>query len=228
MTAEKRCGRCKQTKPPEVFSKNRSKKDGLQAECRECCNAYYAAYMATNYEKEKARKATYRASGTCADCGRPNDPSYDRCKPCAYANHPGGTNWTTLARDPEWAWSPSNLYLVEIKLERGPVVKVGIGNLRRPRTHKGDILYRIPCPRVVAFYWEQRVLEEAGRDPVDPDQWTGDSGRTEVVESPVAARAIFRSLAEDPWSLAEPNDEILEWLHDYLQGEHLRQLEETS
>lgn len=187
-----------------------------------------AAYRSAHPEKVKAQQANYARSGTCADCGGPRDPRQTRCLPCANATRPGGTSWTTLARDPEWAWSPCNLYLVEIELERGPVLKVGIGTLDRPRNHKGDVLYRIPCPRVGAFYWEQMVLDEAGRDPVDPDQWTGDGGRTEVVADKDKALAIFRALAEDPWSLAEPNDEILEWFHDYLQGEHLHQLEESQ
>lgn len=36
----KRCYRCKEVKPVSEFNKNRSKKDGLQGECRVCKKVY--------------------------------------------------------------------------------------------------------------------------------------------------------------------------------------------
>jgi len=41
MIAEKRCSGCKETKPAEFFARNRSYKDGLHYNCRECHKIYY-------------------------------------------------------------------------------------------------------------------------------------------------------------------------------------------
>jgi hypothetical protein len=47
--------------PIEGFYKNKSKKDGLESNCKKCMKAQNAAYHANNKESIKARKAEYRA-----------------------------------------------------------------------------------------------------------------------------------------------------------------------
>lgn len=46
------CKKCGRELPVENFAVNRSNKDGLQAECREC----KAAYMREYWERKKAKK----------------------------------------------------------------------------------------------------------------------------------------------------------------------------
>ena len=45
------CSRCKEEKPLEAFSKNRSRKDGLQRECKVCRKQYNKQYRQKNREK---------------------------------------------------------------------------------------------------------------------------------------------------------------------------------
>jgi hypothetical protein len=52
----KTCSKCKEGKPLEAFSKNVSKRDGLQS----CCKACDAARKKANSEEEKARKAAWK------------------------------------------------------------------------------------------------------------------------------------------------------------------------
>ena len=68
----KRCCKCGETKELEQFNKNRSRKDGLQPECKACNAAHraanrehiaaqQAAWRAENREQIAAQQATYRA-----------------------------------------------------------------------------------------------------------------------------------------------------------------------
>jgi hypothetical protein len=80
----KRCGRCKVIKNKSDFALNKSKKDGLQALCRECKKIsqrkYYAAnkqsYRDTNNKSRRERILRNRkyvlgvlSSSRCMDCG---------------------------------------------------------------------------------------------------------------------------------------------------------------
>lgn len=51
----KRCTRCGEVKPKEDFSKQSSKKDGLQSKCKSCNKAYYES----NKEVLLAKRKTY-------------------------------------------------------------------------------------------------------------------------------------------------------------------------
>jgi hypothetical protein len=57
----KQCSKCKETKPTTEFYKNRSRRDGLQGRCRDCCNASAAAYCASHCEEKRASDAAYYA-----------------------------------------------------------------------------------------------------------------------------------------------------------------------
>ena len=79
----KRCGRCEHWLPPEAFTPNRSRRDGLQAFCQECQRAYMRAHYEANraYYLAKARRSNAKAhhvfrerlwelkSAPCQDCG---------------------------------------------------------------------------------------------------------------------------------------------------------------
>ena len=52
----KRCYACREVKPVEWFNRNRSRKDGRDSRCRECCRAYRKA----NREKIADRERAYR------------------------------------------------------------------------------------------------------------------------------------------------------------------------
>lgn len=57
----KHCKKCDTVKPVTEFHKDRYKKDGLHAYCRECCKASAARYRAANPEQVRAYTARYRA-----------------------------------------------------------------------------------------------------------------------------------------------------------------------
>lgn len=74
------CGKCNKTKPTEQFSRNRSRYDGLQSQCKECKKNLDAKYYKSNpkaFRKSKkrgvAKKKKYVQSilerSACADCG---------------------------------------------------------------------------------------------------------------------------------------------------------------
>jgi len=54
----KRCYKCKKTKPVSMFDKNRTKPDGLQRECKECRKQYYASHRDEKLKQMKEYYAT--------------------------------------------------------------------------------------------------------------------------------------------------------------------------
>ena len=79
----KRCSRCRQLLPISAFTVNRSRRDGLQTNCRDCQRAYLREHYLKNlqYYLEKAHRARKQSvqamrrllvelkSVPCADCG---------------------------------------------------------------------------------------------------------------------------------------------------------------
>lgn len=59
MTEYKPCSRCKQTKPLELFNKDRSSSNGLQDRCRECEKVVRRIYYLQNKDKEVARVSNW-------------------------------------------------------------------------------------------------------------------------------------------------------------------------
>ncbi len=57
----KTCTKCKETKPLDGFSKDKSRKDGLSGQCKVCRKARNAKYYAKNREAFAAYAAKYRA-----------------------------------------------------------------------------------------------------------------------------------------------------------------------
>jgi hypothetical protein len=55
-TEGKWCNRCKTTKPPEEFNKNRTTKTGLSNWCKLCCSEQQKEYRKTNRYKKKPEK----------------------------------------------------------------------------------------------------------------------------------------------------------------------------
>lgn len=56
----KYCYKCQETKPFDAFGRNKSKKDGLSTECRECKRQGDKAYYIANSEQVKQTVAKYR------------------------------------------------------------------------------------------------------------------------------------------------------------------------
>jgi hypothetical protein len=56
----KYCYKCQETKPFDAFGRNKSKKDGLSTECRECKRQGDKAYYMANSEQVKQTVAKYR------------------------------------------------------------------------------------------------------------------------------------------------------------------------
>lgn len=56
----KRCSTCKEIKPVSEFNKNRSAKDGLQKQCKDCHRECVRRYRATN--KDQCRRWSYRST----------------------------------------------------------------------------------------------------------------------------------------------------------------------
>jgi|SRR5829696_2929876 len=79
----KRCSKCGEWKPKDAFSVDKSKKEGLRSNCKECSNQKQRVWARSNPEKAKAgarkRDALCRVlkaeilkfqRGECAACGR--------------------------------------------------------------------------------------------------------------------------------------------------------------
>lgn len=92
----KRCRHCKQEKPVTEFNKNRSKKDGLRSDCRECHRAHKREYQKKNAARNPGEVAV-PPEKRCPECGvtrpvsewhrsraRP-DGLQGHCKPCMRA-----------------------------------------------------------------------------------------------------------------------------------------------
>ena len=58
----KQCSKCRETKPVDGFSRDRSRKDGLCSRCKECRNPAAAAWRAAHPDKAKAASAAWRAA----------------------------------------------------------------------------------------------------------------------------------------------------------------------
>ncbi len=54
----KLCSQCKIEKKSSEFSKDRSRRDGLQLRCKECYRKYQRTYQQTEVGKETYRKAS--------------------------------------------------------------------------------------------------------------------------------------------------------------------------
>ena len=55
----KRCTRCGETKSVDGFSRDRSKRDGLLPQCKECRHAYREAHREEIRAKDRAYRRTY-------------------------------------------------------------------------------------------------------------------------------------------------------------------------
>lgn len=69
LNPEKKCGKCGDIKPPNEFSRDRDKKDGLQAKCKSCNKRYAQSKngkLASRYynQSEKGRQARNRYKKT--------------------------------------------------------------------------------------------------------------------------------------------------------------------
>jgi hypothetical protein len=56
----KYCYKCQETKPIQAFGRNKSKKDGLSTECRECKRQGDKAYYIANSDQVKQKVSKYR------------------------------------------------------------------------------------------------------------------------------------------------------------------------
>lgn len=57
----KQCGKCRAMKPRDCFSKDSSRKGGLESSCKSCKREHYRRYHSENAEKELARLRKYRS-----------------------------------------------------------------------------------------------------------------------------------------------------------------------
>ena len=55
----KRCTRCGETKGVDGFCRNRSKRDGLESQCKECHRARQRAYREAHREEILSHKRAY-------------------------------------------------------------------------------------------------------------------------------------------------------------------------
>lgn len=63
----KRCGACRETKPLEAFTVERSHPTGRAWQCRECHNAYFRAYRAANRARMNEISAAYHERSKVAN-----------------------------------------------------------------------------------------------------------------------------------------------------------------
>ncbi len=79
----KKCCICKEVKPLTEFQKNRSKKDGLQSECKKCKSKFKPNRDTIRRRKNKYKKNYYEhilkiKGSCCCDCGHKFDYDTDR------------------------------------------------------------------------------------------------------------------------------------------------------
>ena len=55
----KECSKCHKIKPVSEFNKSKTRGDGIEVKCRECCKKYKKDYYEQNREKELERKRQY-------------------------------------------------------------------------------------------------------------------------------------------------------------------------
>lgn len=58
----KKCSKCKSSKPPSEFHKNRSTFDGLQTVCKSCARATHMKWLETNAAKNAENAKKWRAA----------------------------------------------------------------------------------------------------------------------------------------------------------------------
>lgn len=82
----RKCSKCLQELPLENFSRNASRKDGLNERCRECCNKYIRQHYQKNkkYYIDKARdrrdrlkEFLYTIKCSCEKCGESHPSCLD-------------------------------------------------------------------------------------------------------------------------------------------------------
>ena len=56
----KRCSKCGETKPLAEFSKDKSRRDGLDCRCKECCRSYHRRYYEANRDAVLEHVRRYR------------------------------------------------------------------------------------------------------------------------------------------------------------------------
>ncbi|GGZ61347.1 endonuclease VII domain-containing protein [Streptomyces bluensis] len=72
MTSEegqRRCSRCKESKPRAAFASNKAARDGLQAYCRECWAAYHQERQLAKGRNVRPRVETPEGHKFCRSCG---------------------------------------------------------------------------------------------------------------------------------------------------------------
>lgn len=68
MTIYKMCSKCNEEKRPEEFSKKKTTRDGLQCQCKHCCNMNHASWREEHKEyKEIARARTAAHREECSE-----------------------------------------------------------------------------------------------------------------------------------------------------------------
>ena len=109
---------------------------------------------------------------TFSDMKRSEDTG---CRTCIA----GFYTYKTIARDKELKLCDSNLYFVDIRDGNNKAIKVGVGQKRRARRIEGKLLIAVPCPLMIAYVYEQKILSENPKYKMINKL---KSGNTEVVQ----------------------------------------------
>ena len=118
----KLCPHCNQHKDESAFARNRSRADGLQAQCRQCVKGiqhnWYVKHRAVHYENIHRRRREladglakrlldYLAEHPCVDCGESNpivlefDPMRDTKKFSLRNHFAHGSSWQVILKEIE-------------------------------------------------------------------------------------------------------------------------------
>ena len=84
-TALKTCARCVSSKPPEAFTRDRNRPDGLNPYCRDCTRERNRAYDAQNREQARVRGAKWYAANKARRLAKATD--WTRANPGKAANY---------------------------------------------------------------------------------------------------------------------------------------------
>jgi len=66
----KRCSKCSEEQDLKCFSKDKSKKDGLQSKCKSCNKEYQKEHRQKNKENYEKNKKTIKGKKRCLNCGK--------------------------------------------------------------------------------------------------------------------------------------------------------------
>ncbi len=131
----KRCSRCGEEKPLQMFHKNKNARDGFQSKCKPCVSQYSKAHYSANIEKYREKNRINYAAN--ADARR----SYNRAYRIAYSEQKRESDRIYRAANKEKIREQTRKYRATHVLELRQMQRA-YRAVHREQKHKNDQKYR--------------------------------------------------------------------------------------